>query len=182
MPATTATRLLLWVLAAAFVGIGVVCVVVATDADDAPRAAAPAPTAAPSSPTVAPVPASRRARDVLRAWDDARAAAWTTGDLRALRTLYTPTSAAGRRDVAMLRAWNDRGSRLSTLTTQVLRLDVVAESGRRLVLVVTDRVAHAAADEVALPADAASTRRLVLERVDGAWRMASVSPERRARS
>ena len=128
------------------------------------------------------------ARDVLRAWDADRASAWSTGDARALTRLYTAGSVAGRRDVAMLRAWTARGVRVTALTTQVLRLQVLVERRHRLVLVVTDRVAQVSAGPVVLPSDRPSTRRIVLVcggSSDGAgrrWRVASVSPERPAQS
>ena len=57
---------------------------------------------------------------------------------------------------------------MAGLRTQVLALDVVERSRGRLVLLVTDRVvggrAVGGAAPVALPADRASTRRIVLVR------------------
>lgn len=131
---------------------------------DAP-ASAPA-TRSPAAPTPAP-------DAVLAAWDERRAAAWARGDAEALADLYAPGSRSGAADVRLLRAYARRGLRVEGLTTQVLGLRVVERSPRRLVLVVTDRVvggsAVGGAAPVALPADQASTRRVVLERQRGRW-------------
>ncbi|WP_395691251.1 hypothetical protein [Nocardioides sp.] len=43
--------------------------------------------------------------EVLDAWDEQRAAAWSAGDVAGLRSLYTPGSAAGRADVTRRRGW-----------------------------------------------------------------------------
>jgi hypothetical protein len=131
---------------------------------DAP-ASAPA-TRSPAAPTPAPAV-------VLAAWDERRAAAWARGDAEALADLYAPGSRSGAADVRLLRAYARRGLRVEGLTTQVLGLRVVERTPRRLVLVVTDRVvggsAVGGAAPVALPADRASTRRVVLERQRGRW-------------
>lgn len=128
----------------------------------------------------APVPARLRASDVLRSWDDARSAAFASGDVAALRGLYVPGSAAGTADVRTLRAYLGRGLRVEGMRMQVLSLDVLSRDGGRLRLQVTDRladgaVAVGAGTGVALPADAASTRVVELVRADdGSWRVASV--------
>ncbi|QCW51094.1 hypothetical protein FE634_13015 [Nocardioides dongxiaopingii] len=102
--------------------------------------------------------------------------AWTTGDTAALARLYTGRSVAGRRDVAMLEAWNARGRRVTEMSTQVLALEVVASGRGRLVLEVTDRLARAVAGGTELPADRVSTRRLVLRPGggDAGWRVSAV--------
>ncbi|CAI9419219.1 hypothetical protein [Nocardioides sp. T2.26MG-1] len=124
----------------------------------------------PAPPPAAPDPVA-----VLHAWDDARAEAWATADPPALRRLYTSDSAAGAADVAMLRAWRERGLRVERLRMQVLSVVVRSQERHRLVLVVRDRVAAAVAvgDGVrrSLPHDEVSTRRLVLVRVAGEWRV-----------
>ena len=134
---------------------------------------------APPRPAVA-APATRGPVAVLHAWDDRRARAWARGDVRALRSLYVPGSLGGRRDVAMLAAWNARGLRVRGLRMQVLAADVRTASRRRVRLVVTDRVADAVATgtggAVPLPRDTASTRTVVLERVAGEWRVVAVRP------
>lgn len=177
MSSRVLTRVLLSVIAGALCGVVAACAVVLLDGRGG----------TPGGPeeVVDPVPpattgrsdpgAARRAREVLRAWDAARAEAWTATDPRGLAALYAPGSVAGRRDVAMLRAWRERGARVTRLTTQVLRLQVLAERPRRLVLVVTDRVALVRVGEVRLPEDRASTRRVVLVGGAGRWRVASVS-------
>jgi hypothetical protein len=110
---------------------------------------------------------------VLAAWDERRAAAWARGDATALADLYAPGSRSGAADVRLLQAYAGRGLRVEGLTTQVLGLRVVEQSPRRLVLVVTDRVvggsAVGGAAPVALPADRASTRRVVLVRQRATW-------------
>ncbi|RYC07168.1 hypothetical protein [Nocardioides zhouii] len=110
---------------------------------------------------------------ILAAWDEARAAAWEAGDPAALRRLYVAESRTGAADVRLLRDYRGRGLSVAGLTTQMLAIDVVAESPTRLVLVVTDRVVGGRAvgggAPVALPADRASTRRVVLRRDDGRW-------------
>jgi hypothetical protein len=142
-------------------------------------------------------PALRAAR-VLRAWDHRRARAWARGDVAGLRALYAPGSRAGRRDAAMLRAWQQRGLAVRGMRMQVLDLRVVSAGARRLELAVTDRLAHAVAVDGAvdgavggaiggaiggagggpralrLPRDAASARRIVLQRTRGSWQVVAV--------
>lgn len=131
--------------------------------------------AARAAPSAAPQPVA-----LLAAWDARRAAAWAAGDADALGRLYTPASAAGRADVAMLRRWSGRGLRVTDLRMQVLAVDVRAASPGRWELDVTDRlaggVAVGAGRRTTLPRDGWSTRRIVVQRVAGAWRVAAVSP------
>lgn len=141
-------------------------------------------------PAVAGAGAEVRALAVLHRWDRARARAWARGDPAALARLYAPRSRAGQRDVAMLRAWLRRGLRVAGLRMQVLDAALVVRDRRRLVLVVTDRVAGGLAVGRAdpspragrralprdLPRDLPSTRRLVFLRVAGRWLLSSVQP------
>ena len=111
---------------------------------------------------------------VLAGWDERRAAAWAEGDVGGLRGLYAAGSRTGAADVRLLRHYVARGLVVEGLVTQVLAVDVVERTSSRLVLVVTDRVVGGravggGASEVALPADRASTRRVVLVRRDGRW-------------
>jgi hypothetical protein len=117
---------------------------------------------------------------VLRDWDEARARAWASADVAALRSLYLPDAAAGVRDASMLLRWRARGLRVEDMETQVLAARVVAQADDRLVLVVTDRLTSAVAvgrgPRALLPGDQATTRRVTLRRVDGRWRVCSVVP------
>lgn len=138
---------------------------------------------APTDPTPEPAAVGPpEAVAVLHGWDQRRAAAWAAGDPGALRRLYTARSPAGAADLAMLRAWERRGLRVEGLRMQLLSVSVRVNAGRRLVLVVSDRLAAAVAvgDGVrrALPRDAVSTRRLVLVRRAGEWRVAQARPVR----
>lgn len=126
------------------------------------------------------VPEAVRAVTVLRDWDAARAKAWAAGDPAALRRLYVARSSAGERDVAMLRRWVRRGMHVEGMTMQVHTLRLRARTDKKLVLVVTDRLARATAvrsvtgERWELPRDEASTRRLVFRHRSGAWRLDSV--------
>lgn len=132
-----------------------------------------------STPAASPV-------EVLHSWDERRATAWAAADPTALARLYTPGSPAGAADVAMLRTWQRRGLRVEHLQMQLLAVETRRRTRGRLVLVVSDRVASAVAvgDGVrrTLPRDAVTTRRLVLVRVAGEWRVAQASPARRTSS
>lgn len=116
---------------------------------------------------------------VLRDWDAARAAAWAAGDPSALRALYVAGSDAGRHDVAMLRRWTARGLVVRRMAMQVLSVELRARSARRIVLLVTDRLAGAVAAPAGggpgrvLPRDRATTRRLEFRRTAGGWRLVS---------
>lgn len=118
----------------------------------------------------------------LHAWDERRAEAWAAGDEAALRSLYAPGSGAGRADLRMLRAWERRGLRVAGMQMQVLRVEVRWASPSRLTMVVTDRLVGAVAVGPGvrrpLPRDRASTRRVVLVRGVGEWRVAQASPAR----
>ena len=113
---------------------------------------------------------------ILAAWDGRRAVAWAEGDVEALRRLYADGSRTGAADVSLLRHYLRRGLVVEGMTTQVLALEVARRSSSRLALVVTDRVVGAravgGASSIALPADRASTRRVVLVRRDERWLVA----------
>lgn len=108
---------------------------------------------------------------VLRAWDRERAAAWAAGDVRRLRSLYVEGSTAADADVRGLRRWLERGVALPTIDTQLLRAQVVVDEPDLLVLAVTDRLVPGGS----LPADTPSDWRIRMRRVDGEWRVASVT-------
>ncbi len=155
----------------------VVTGVVRASPDGAPATpTAPVPAAAATSGVAkVTVPEAVHAVAVLREWDAARAAAWAAADPRALRSLYAVGSRAGDRDVAMLRRWMRRGVRVEEMGMQVFSLRLRARGDRRMVLVVTDRLAGAVAvrdstgERWDLPRDRPSTRRLVLLRRSGTW-------------
>jgi len=113
---------------------------------------------------------------VLREWDRRRAAAWASGDLAALRSLYVPRSTAGGRDASRLARWLDQRLRVRRLETQVLRARVLEERRDVIVLAVTDRIARAVASNGRwLPEDAPSTWRITMRRLEGEWRVATVT-------
>jgi hypothetical protein len=139
----------------------------------------PAPQVAMASdpPSVAEPRPEIEAAAVLAAWDADRAAAWASGDVRRLRSLYTPGSVAGNRDVAMLRRWLDRGLVVEGLRTQVLSLHEVRRASDQWVLSVTDRVVDGVArgdTTRRLPTDAPTTRTVTLRLVGGRWVVSSV--------
>jgi hypothetical protein len=121
---------------------------------------------------VADVAPSRPA-EILAAWDERRSEAWAEGSTEALRRLYAAGSRTGAADVRLLRRYLARGLVVEGMATQVLALGVVERGPERWVLVVTDRVVGAravgGASPVALPADRASTRRIVLVRAGEEW-------------
>lgn len=118
-------------------------------------------------------------REVLRAWDERRAAAWAGADVGALRALYVEDAAAGRRDVRMLRSYVARGLSVRGMSTQVLAFEVLEAGDDILEVRVTDRVVGAVAvrddDETTLPVAAPQERRVTLQRQDGRWLVASVA-------
>lgn len=115
---------------------------------------------------------------ILAAWDRRRASAWAEGDAEALRRLYADGSRTGSADVRLLHHYLRRGLAVEGLRTQVLALRVVERSSSRLVVVVTDRVVggravgRGAPSPITLPADRASTRRVVVVRQGGQWLVA----------
>jgi hypothetical protein len=112
---------------------------------------------------------------LLRAWDHRRARAYARGDLTALEALYVAHSRTGAADVAVLRGYVGRDLHVTGMHTQLLEADVVERAARRLTVVVTDVLATALATSGhrrwALPRDRPSTRRVVLVRVEGSWRV-----------
>ena len=133
----------------------------------------PAPTAIPAS-----APARSQVLDVLHGWDDARSRAWATGDVAALRRLYVAGSAAGRADARLLRRYLARGLVVRRLRMQVFAVHVMRRDDGILRVRVTDRlaggVAVAGRQRLRLPVDRPTARTVVLRRVAGEWRVASV--------
>src|SRR4051794_36554683 len=129
--------------------------------------------------TVRHPPAAPPVVEVLRAWDAERADAWARGDPRQLSRLYAPGSTAGRRDRGMLRAWTARGLVIRDLHTQLLAVREVSRSSSTWTLRVTDRLSGGVAVGPGvrrrLPVDAATTRTVVLRRLDGRWLVEAVT-------
>jgi hypothetical protein len=116
--------------------------------------------------------------EVLHDWDERRAEAWAADDGEALRALYADGSAAGRHDVAMLRAWRARGLHVEGMRTQLIAVRVRHCASRTLVLEVVDRLAgaHAEPGGLALPRGAAARRTVTMQRTAGEWRVVGVQP------
>ena len=133
----------------------------------------PPPTAVPAS-----APARSPVLDVLHGWDGARSRAWATGDVAALRRLYVAGSAAGRADIRLLRRYLARGLVVRRLRMQVFSVQVMQRADGILRFRVTDRVAGGVAvagrQRLRLPVDRPTARTVVLRRVAGEWRVASV--------
>jgi hypothetical protein len=155
-------------------GAGVVGVATAGRLTDHP------PSAAQRAVPTAARPTDSRALEVLRAWDDRRAAAWAAGDPTLLARLYTRGSSAGAADLALLGRYRARGLVVRGMRMQLLRVRVLTSRPRLVVLEVTDRLASAVAYAPTggarrLPRDVATVHEVVLRRVEGQWRMARVS-------
>ncbi|MBZ5733643.1 hypothetical protein K8Z61_03965 [Nocardioides sp. TRM66260-LWL] len=154
--------------------------------DAAPVSSEPAATSAATTEDVG-APAVQRALAAWRTWDAARAAAWRDADPAALARLYRPGAAAGRADVAALRAWSDAGWRVEGLTTRLVAVRRVARAGDGWGLELDAQVAPGAAAirrdaRLPLPRDPLRRRVVVLERVDAGWRavrLTGVSPRDR---
>lgn len=128
---------------------------------------------APSQALPVDGPQETTASSVLREWDDDRAAAWAAGDAGALGALYAPGSSAGIRDVRSLRAYADRGLRVTGLRFQRLAVRVLVRQERLLRLEVVERLLPVSVhdDSVVrrLPAGQPTRRVIELRRVDGSW-------------
>jgi hypothetical protein len=144
--------------------------------------AAPAPERPPQDRSAAAKarPAATQGRpavEVLRGWDEARAAAYASGSVASLRELYAGGAAAS--DVRLLRSYLRRGYRVEGMRMQLLAVTVLAHRPGRWLLRVTDRLVGAVAVgygvRVELPRDRASTRTVRLARgADGRWRVVAV--------
>src|SRR5690349_3826701 len=124
-------------------------------------------------------PVEPRALSVLHAWDERRAAAYSRGDVAALRRLYTGGSTAAARDASVLRRYVARGLRVDGLRMQVLAAKVLREDDFLVRLRVRERVLpglvvgpHGTAR---LPVDRADRHVVTLVRRRGAWLVRSVT-------
>ena len=163
-----------WVAAVAVVTVALTWSLVRAGGPEREAAApvpSPSPVADPSDPVA-------QALSVLHRWDAARAEAWSSGSVPALRRLYV--DGAGASDVRLLRDYTDRGLRVEDLRMQVLALDVLRRGPGEWHLRVTDRVARAVlvgpAGRSLLPRDEATTRTVRLVRHAGRWCAAAVRP------
>jgi hypothetical protein len=124
-----------------------------------------------------------RAVDVLGSWDRSRAAAYSSGDVAALRRLYVRGAPAGRNDVRVLREYVARGLVVRDLALQRSEVEVLAASDGRLRVELVERLAGAAVvatdGEVALPADRPERRVVTLVRGERRWQVAAVVAVRR---
>jgi hypothetical protein len=132
----------------------------------------------PAAVAARPAGVTRPAVEVLRGWDEARAAAYASGSVRALRELYV--GAAGAGDVRLLRSYLRRGYRVEGMRMQLLAVEVLGHGPGTWRLRVTDRLAGGVAvgngERLTLPRDRASTRTVRLVRDgSGRWQVASVS-------
>lgn len=135
----------------------------------------------PAVPVSDKVPRSVALAELAR-WDQARAQAWATGNTRALRALYAPGTEAGRQDLRLLRRYLGRGLRVEGMQMQVLAVEELTVTQRRLQLRVTDRLVGAVAVDAAgarqpLPQSLPRTRTLTLIATESGWQMAAVHGE-----
>ncbi len=119
------------------------------------------------------------ALEVLHAWDARRARAWADVDPDALRALYVHGSVAGRADVRLLHAYEQRGVVVRRLVTQVFAARLQRRDAGTLRLSVFDRVAGGVVihegQTTALRSSRPVTRTITFRALDGSWRVSGVS-------
>lgn len=76
---------------------------------------------------------------VLRRWDGRRARAWTRGEPSLLTPLYTAASRAGRRDVALLERYAERGWSVRGVHPQVVAAEALTRTSDRVEVRVVER-------------------------------------------
>lgn len=149
-----------------------------------PAPSAPRPLVASSagpSPSAATRVTAQPGHDVLRRWDERRAAAWAAGDRGALAALYVDGSSAGERDVERLDRWRARGLVVHGLVPQRRHVVVRRDGARRRTVTVSERWPSARASgrpgstRVDLPAGRWERRTVTLVRRDGGWLVQRVS-------
>jgi hypothetical protein len=117
---------------------------------------------------------------ILAGLDHRRERAYAAGDPARLRAIYVPGSTVLHRDVAMLRAYRDRGVSLTGVRLRLLDVAVLKRRGPYTRLLVVDRldrpVAHTAKGSLRLPRDRPTERLIVLRDAAGGWRIAAVRP------
>ncbi|MBA2774375.1 MAG: hypothetical protein H0U36_10090 [Nocardioidaceae bacterium] len=137
----------------------------------------PAPSAYPKQS----VPMRREARwvSVVSGLDSVRERAWRTGRPALLRTVYVEGSAPLERDQHMLRAYAERGLRVSGASLELERIRVVARQPGVVRLVLVDELDRLVARTRSgatrqLPDDQPSRHLLELRREAGGWQIAAV--------
>jgi hypothetical protein len=115
---------------------------------------------------------------ILGQLDRRRELAYALGDPGRLRSVYVADSAVLRHDVAMLRAYRERGVSLTGVRLRVLDADLMGRDGPYVRLRVVDRLqrptAHTRHGSIRLPRDAPTDRVVVLRDLADGWRIAAV--------
>lgn len=126
-------------------------------------------------------PAPTDYAEVLEALDAQRAAAFSTGEVEALRRVYLAGTEVLRADAELLTAYARQGRRVAGLRHELASVSVVEEATARVVLRVVDRmpaVRVVAVDGALLARHAGRAERawlVELVRVDAGWRIVSVA-------
>jgi hypothetical protein len=125
-------------------------------------------------------PGPARWVDEFRRLDALRETAWRTGSPAGLRAVYVQGSVAHRIDETWLSSYARRGLVVRGISVDLLSLGVVARRAGRVWLEVQDRLEPAVAvdghgHERALPRDEPTRHRIELRRVDGDWRIATIT-------
>ena len=137
----------------------------------------PAPSPSPTSVVHARA-ASPDWSAVLDRLDRKRERAYAAEDPALLRAVYVSGSPVLRHDLATLRAYSDRGVRLTGVRLRSLDVEPLGRSGPYVRLHVVDQLdrptAHGADGTVRLPRDRATVRVIVLRDATDGWRIAAV--------
>jgi hypothetical protein len=115
---------------------------------------------------------------VLDRLDRRRERAYALGDPHRLRSVYVAGSPVLRHDLELLRAYRERGVRLTGVRLRVLDAREMGRDGPYVRLRVIDRLdrptAHTEHGSVRMPRDQATARVIVLRDVAEGWRIAAV--------
>ena len=108
--------------------------------------------------------------------DHARAAALAAADTTLLGRVYARGSTGAELDAAAIRAYAERGGRVTGADLTLLSCRVEDSSGRRVALVVVDRLAAAKVvwadgSSRVLPRDLPTKHHITLVRTPGGWRI-----------
>ena len=182
----TSRRRVLWASALVPWVVGAIVWAV-VQAAPAPSPADPAARAIGSAQLPAPAIQARAAgtdwHAVLDRLDRRRERAYAAADPALLRAVYVSGSPVLRHDLATLRAYSERGVRLTGVQLRTLDVTPLDRSGHCVRLSVVDQLdrptAHGDGGAVRLPRDRATARVIVLRDAADGWRIAAV---RRAQS